>query len=342
MLARAPRFWDRSGSTLGTLLTPLGWLVGAITLRRMAQPGVGVGVPVLCIGNPTVGGSGKTPTVIAVLAALSARGARPYALLRGHGGREHGPLQVDPALHDAHAVGDEALLLARHAPTIVARDRVAGARLALAQGASHVVMDDGFQNPALVKDASLLVLDGRGAIGNGQVLPAGPLRAPMGPQVARADAVLIVGEGEAGRAAADAAGAEQIWSGRLAPAPAAARALRGQRLLAFAGIGRPEKFFATLSALGADVVETHAFPDHHPYTPAHIAALIRRAQSAGLTAITTEKDMVRLSDSAFAALRPDLHSLPVRMVLDDALALNTLIERAEAAFAARQSLIQLG
>ncbi len=330
IFARAPRFWSAPQSLAGTLLAPFGSVVGAITLRRMARPGTGVPVVVICVGNPTVGGSGKTPTALAVLARLKARGARPFALLRGHGGREAGPLIVDPALHDAGAVGDEALLLAQAAPTIISRDRVAGARLALDSGASHVVMDDGFQNPSLVKDAAVLVLDGAAGIGNGRVLPAGPLRAPFADQLDQADALLVVGPG----AALPSAG-KPLLRARLLPDPTVADALRGQKLLAFAGIGRPEKFFATLRDIGAILVETRAFPDHHAYTLADIQRLLEQAFVGNLRLVTTTKDMARLSPPDFAEARRYIHVLPVRLELDDMGMLDRLIDLAEARAAAR-------
>ena len=337
MFAQAPRFWSVPGSLAGVLLSPLGALIGAVTVHRMGQPGEAIGLPVICIGNPTVGGTGKTPTAIALLNALTARGARPFALLRGHGGREAGPLRVNLDRHGPADVGDEALLLARHAPTIVSRDRPAGARLALAEGATHVVMDDGFQNPSLVKDASLLLVDAAAGIGNGHVLPAGPLRAPLKPQLARADAVLVVGEGIAGLQAARDAGAPTIETGHLVPVARDAQALKGKRVLAFAGIGRPDKFFATLAAAGADVVARQAFPDHHPYGVDEITALVLKARVAGLTPVTTQKDAVRLSGPTFAQIRPDIATLGVEMVPAAANLFDDLVALADSRFAARTS-----
>lgn len=335
MFSRAPRFWARPESLAGALLSPIGGIVGAVTLRRMGQPGEAVGLPVICIGNPTVGGTGKTPTAIALLATLTARGARPFALLRGHGGREAGPLRVDLVRHGPADVGDEALLLARHAPTIISRDRPTGARLALAEGATHVVMDDGFQNPSLVKDASLLLIDAATGIGNGHILPAGPLRAPLQPQLARADAVLVVGEGSAGRDAAREAGAPTIEAGRLVPVAQDAQALKGKRVLAFAGIGRPEKFFATLEAVGATVVTRRALPDHHPYRPDEIRDLVTKALADGLVPVTTQKDAARLSGPDFAAARAAIRTLGIEMVPAAPNLFTDLAALAEARFAAR-------
>ncbi|MFG1463550.1 tetraacyldisaccharide 4'-kinase [Xanthobacter sp. DSM 24535] len=337
MFARAPKFWSRPGSLAGALLAPVGWMVGAITLHRMAKPGVGVEVPVICIGNPTVGGAGKTPTALAVLERLKARGASPFALLRGHGGREAGPLRVDPARHDAAAVGDEALLLADAAPTIVSRDRLAGARLAVASGASHIVMDDGFQNPTLHKDAALLVVDGASGLGNGRVLPAGPLRAPFAAQATRADALLLIGTGAPGDYLARSASDIMVLRGHLSADTGDAAALLGRRLFAFAGIGRPEKFFQTLRALDLDVAETEAFPDHHPYTPGDLSRLHGQAQAGGLCLVTTAKDLSRLRGESLAPLRAHVEVLRVRLDLEDQSRFDVLIAQAEARAARRLS-----
>lgn len=377
---RAPAFWADPASLRARLLAPLGQVYGAITLARMARAGGRVGVPVICVGNPTLGGAGKTPVAIALLHHIAAQGGWPFALLRGHGGTAQTPLLVDPAGHDAGEVGDEALLLARHAPTVVAGgDRLGGALLAARLGASHIVMDDGFQNATLHKDASLLVVDGGFGLGNGRVFPAGPLRAPLAPQLARADALMVVGGGDAGdrlvaglgpargetesarsatadagrdmapssararelpsatrhppgldRAAGsgsthassrpqapgptrDAARPPALLRGALVPDPAAVERLRGRPLHAFAGIGRPEKMFAMLEALGLDVRETTAFPDHHPYSAAEIDGLVRRAAAAGALPVTTEKDMARLGSPGFAAARQAIATIPVTL-----------------------------
>ncbi|MDI4658226.1 tetraacyldisaccharide 4'-kinase [Xanthobacter autotrophicus] len=335
---RAPAFWWRRAGLASSLLSPIGAAVGAIALSRMGKAGGRVDAPVLCIGNPTVGGAGKTPTAIALLERLKARSATPFALLRGHGGTARMPLRVDPEIHDAGAVGDEALLLARHAATIVAGGaRWAGAELAVEAGASHIVMDDGFQNPSLHKDVSVLVVDGMVGVGNGCVTPAGPLRAPLLPQLARADAVLVVGDGAAGAevaARATAAGCT-VLRGRLVPDPAAAAALRGVPLVAFAGIGRPEKFFATLEGEGLTLRARHAFADHHPFRPAEIARLAQDARAQGARLVTTEKDRTRLAGQAFAGqafagVLDTIATLPVTLALDDPHALDALADLAEA------------
>jgi tetraacyldisaccharide 4'-kinase len=293
---RAPAFWWRNASVAARLLVPLAAAYGTIAAARLRRPGVAPGVPVLCIGNLTVGGAGKTPTALATARLLAAAGERPVFLSRGYGGRVAGPVRVDPQRHGAADVGDEPLLLAGAAPTIVAGDRVAGAHAAVAAGASVIVMDDGFQNPSLRKDVVLLVIDGRRGIGNGLVLPAGPLRAPLAPQLTRADALLMIGEPSgAATVVAAARGLDvPIFHGRLTPDPAVAATLKGRKVLAFAGIGDPEKFFATVTTSGIDAPIRRAFPDHHRYTRADASELLADADRHGLVLLTTAKDFVRL------------------------------------------------
>ena len=275
-------------------------------------------VPVLCIGNLTLGGAGKTPAALAVARLLIGAGERPFFLTRGYGGRHPGPVRVDPARHRASEVGDEPLLLTRLAPTIVARDRVAGAMLAI--GASVIVMDDGFQNPSLIKDRSIVVIDGRRGIGNGRVFPAGPLRAPLAVQLERIDALLVVGTSSGASTVIAAATARGIpvFQGRLEPEPAMVARWAGRRMLAFTGIGDPEKFFATLAAAGIDVPVRESFPDHHRYSGSEAAALLARADQEGLDLVTTEKDLARLAgDPEVAALAARAHALPVALAFDD-------------------------
>ncbi|HYG87377.1 MAG TPA: tetraacyldisaccharide 4'-kinase [Azospirillum sp.] len=316
---KTPGFWYRPAGPLAWLLAPLGSLYGLSVRRRFATAvPQRAGVPVMCVGNLVAGGAGKTPVAIAVAEALAGRGRVAHFLTRGHGGALRGPVAVDPARHTATDVGDEALLLAAHAPTWVARDRVAGARAAAAAGAQAVVMDDGFQNPHLTKNLSLVVVDGTAGFGNGFQVPAGPLREPVARGLARADAVVVMGEDRAGIAARVAP--TPVLHARLEPADTD---LSGKRVLAFAGIGRPEKFFATLRGLGADVVETAAFADHHPYTEGEVRHLLERADAAGALAVTTAKDAVRLPP----ALRERVRTLPVRAVWADGGALEALLDR---------------
>jgi tetraacyldisaccharide 4'-kinase len=312
---RDPDFWWRSDAVAARLLAPAAAAYGFVAARRMAQPGWRAGVPVLCVGNFTVGGSGKTPTAIAVAKLLTEAGRRPFFLSRGYGGTLAGPVRVDA--QPAAAVGDEPLLLARAAPTIVARDRPAGARAAVAAGAEAIVMDDGWQNPSLAKDLVIAVLDGRRGIGNGRVFPAGPLRAPLAFQVQHADALLVIGP--AGPAAAPAiAAADQRrlprFAGELVPDPAAVAKLAGTPALAFAGIADPDKFFATLEASGVTVVARRVFSDHHRYTADEIARLMADADAQRLTLLTTEKDMARLTgDPAARDLAARAVALPVSL-----------------------------
>lgn len=290
---RAPEFWQNK-SWPARLLAPAGWLyaaAGAWRARR-ARP-LRLDVPVFCVGNLTAGGTGKTPVALALGAHLLARGRRPVFLSRGHGGRLVGPVRVDPAAHDAAAVGDEPLLLAAVAPTVIARDRAAGARAALALGADAVVMDDGLQNPSLAKTLRICVVDGETGFGNGRAIPAGPLRVDLARGLADTDLFVIMGPAQPGLAARLAAHAP-VLAASLHPDPDDAAVFRGRRVLAFAGIGRPAKFFATLAACGAELVGTAAFPDHHRYRAGELAALAARARAAGAVLATTAKDRVRL------------------------------------------------
>lgn len=293
---KAPAFWwDRTPGAIARLLLPFGALYGALTARRMARDGARADVPVICIGNFTAGGAGKTPTAIALAKALEARGERPVFLSRGYGGRVTQPTLVDRMTHSAAEVGDEPLLLAEAAPTIVAADRVAGARLAAAEG-SVILMDDGMQNPALAKDFTLAVIDGGAGFGNGLCLPAGPLRAPVAAQMAHVDALIAIGLGS-GITEAVALGAEgqkPVFRSTLTTDPAVADWLAGRRVIAFAGIGRPQKFFEMLLGYYAKLDGVHPFADHHPYSEADAAMLRGLAAARQVAIVTTEKDRVRL------------------------------------------------
>jgi tetraacyldisaccharide 4'-kinase len=314
---QAPAFWWKPGS--GGWLTPLAALYGAVAAVRMQSPGRRAGLPVICLGNLTVGGAGKTPAALAVAHLLHAAHERPFFLSRGYGGRLSGPLRVNPAVHKAADVGDEPLLLTRLAPTIVARDRVAGAKFAQFAGASVVVMDDGLQNPSLAKDLSIVLVDGRRGIGNGHIIPAGPLRAPLGIQLDHAQAIIVVGATEdAAAAVLDRVSRRglTIFHARLEPDRSVITAIGKRKVLAFAGIGDPEKFFATLHDAGIDAAEHAGFPDHHRFTAADAQGLIARAQVKGLMLLTTEKDLMRLSgEPELAALAERASALPVRLVI---------------------------
>jgi tetraacyldisaccharide 4'-kinase len=316
---RAPAFWaEREPSFAAQLLRPVAAIYGAVAGWRISRAGEQATLPVICVGNFTVGGTGKTPTVLALARMLIQLGERPAFLTRGYGGRLAGPAQVDLERHGPADVGDEPLLLARTAPTIVSRDRPAGARACIAAGASVIVMDDGLQNPSLGKDLALTVLDGANGIGNGLCLPAGPLRAPLAAQWRVVDAIIVVGQGTPGEILADEALSQgkQVLRARLEPGSDAAARLRGRRVLAFAGIGRPEKFFDTLEACGATVVRTRAFADHHPYSENEIRALREAARNESLLPVTTEKDHVRIV-ALGGELAEGVASLPVTLAFAD-------------------------
>lgn len=297
---RAPEFWARKDTTarLASLaLSPIGWIYGASVAwkRDHVQPHRPRAM-VVCIGNLTAGGSGKTPVAIAIASRLIENGVRCVFLTRGYAGRLQGPVLIEPAIHGARDVGDEALLLAAIAPTVVATDREAGAALADTLCADVIVMDDGYQNFALVKDLSIVVVDAQIGFGNGSVLPAGPLREPVSQGLARADAVALIGKGDV-----DLCGYHgPILRANLLPLT---ESLLGRRVVAFAGIGRPKKFFATLSALGADVLEMREFADHHFYSAHEIANIKESAERLQADLITTEKDFVRLEAAQRGGIR---------------------------------------
>lgn len=325
---RDPAFWWRGAGLRASLLAPFGFLYGTIATRRLTMKGAQAGLPVLCVGNFTLGGAGKTPTTIMLSRMLADAGERPYCLSRGYGGAAAGPKLVDAHADVATQVGDEALLLARAAPTVVARDRVAGAAFARAQGATMIVLDDGLQNPSLAKDFTLAMIDARRGVGNGCVFPAGPLRAPLAAQLAQTDALLVVGEGNAadGVAARLRAQSRPIFHARLAPEQGAVSALKGRNVLAFAGIGDPEKFFATAREAGIAVSQCRAFPDHHRFSAEDAGELIMDAEHSGLALLTTEKDCARMAgEPLLEALATRVHTLPVTMVVEEADELRRLI-----------------
>jgi tetraacyldisaccharide 4'-kinase len=310
----APDFWQHRGA-LARLLAPLGALHGAsVPIRRVVAKPFDPGVPVICVGNLTAGGTGKTPVAIAIADALRARGRKPFFLTRGYGGSARGPALASRA-HSAAVMGDEALLLARHAQTVVARDRAAGARLAVEKGTDVIVMDDGHQNFTLHKTLSLVVVDAQTGFGNGLQIPAGPLRESVRQGFARADAVVLVGEG-----GPDLKG----FNGPVLRAHLVAdgAAFAGQQVFAFAGIGRPGKFFAALEQAGAQMTGSCAFPDHHPYTEEELLQL--RAVAGDAHLVTTQKDFVRMT----IAGREGIRVLKVAAVFEPPDTLAGLLDRA--------------
>jgi tetraacyldisaccharide 4'-kinase len=282
-------------------------------------------VPVICVGNLTAGGAGKTPTAMALVNRLAARRIAVQVVSRGHGANLTGPVRVDERRHDAGEVGDEPLLLSPFAPVWIGRDRAAAGRAAAADGAAAVVMDDGFQNPGLAKDLSIVVVDAEAGFGNGRVIPAGPLREPVSDGLARADLVLAIGTPEARAALVadwpEVAALPQI-GGEIGPL-ATGMDWRGLRCVAFAGIGRPEKFFATLAGLGAEIVARHPFGDHARYGPRILARLEAEALGQGAQLVTTEKDAVRLPPS----VRSRVLVVPVRLEVDDWAPLDAALDR---------------
>lgn len=316
----APEFWARPG-ILPALLSPAAaiWGLAARLRQRGAKP-TRVGIPVLCVGNLVAGGAGKTPTALALGALLHARGGSPYFLTRGYGGTLSGPVQVDVSTHMSADVGDEALLLAALAPTWVSHDRVTGAQAAEAAGATVIVMDDGFQNPKLAKDLSFIVVDGEYGFGNGRLMPAGPLRESVADGLARAQAMIVIGEDRHG-IAASLDGKLPVLRARLEPDASALR-LAGRTVLAFAGIARPAKFYETLRRLGCNVAITQDFADHHPYTPDEIMALCESASAFGALPVTTEKDLARFPAEA----RGMVETMRVRLTWDDPAAVEALLK----------------
>ena len=324
---RAPGFWTKPKPTLfARALQPIGALAGGATARRMRQRGERAGAPVICVGNFVAGGAGKTPAAIALARMLIAEGRRVAFLSRGYGGASRvEPKLVDVNVDDAKLVGDEPLLLARIAPCWVGADRVKSARAAVEAGANALVLDDGLQNPALAKDLALAVVDGETGFGNGLCVPAGPLRAPVKAQSPLVAALIVIGGEEAALSAITAvAPGKPVIRATLEPDALAAAPLIGREVVAFAGIARPEKFYATLRRVGAQIVATRDFADHHHYSAREIEALIEEAGRRGALLATTEKDSVRLTARQARAVV----ALPVTLRFEDPQALLRMLRRA--------------
>ena len=317
---RPPDFWHEESSGFGGLvaglLTPVGAALDAAgRLRRAIARPYRAPVPVICVGNLVAGGSGKTPVALSLAAILAGRGIDVAIVMRGYGGRLAGPVRVDPRIHEAEAVGDEALLAAAQTKCWAARDRAAGVRAAGADGSRAIILDDGFQNPHVAKDLSFVVVDAGYGFGNCRLIPAGPLRERIADGFARADAVVLLGDGEFG--VVD----RPMLHATLEPV--AGERFAGAKIVAFAGIGRPEKFFASLRGLSADLIAERSFPDHHRYREHELAALRREAATADALLVTTRKDWVRLPP----AERADIQVLDVELRWHDKAALDSLLAR---------------
>ncbi len=324
---RAPGFWaSRKPTALARLLAPVGMVYGAVAARGLRRQGARVGAPVVCVGNFVAGGAGKTPTALALARMLIADGRRVAFLSRGYGGaRRVEPVRVDPNLHDAATVGDEPLLLAAVAPCWVGPDRLRSARLAVQAGAEVLVLDDGLQNPALAKDLAIAVVDGEAGFGNGLCVPAGPLRAPLSVQAPLAHVLIIVGGDERARAEiAAAAPGRPLFAASLEPDALAAAPLIGREVVAFAGIARPDKFYATLRRIGAQVVATRDFPDHHVFAGRELARLVEEAAQRRALLVTTEKDRVRLGPQYARSVM----TLPVTLRFEDPRGVKGMLQRA--------------
>lgn len=330
-MTKAPEFWWSDKKTLlAHILAPAGWVYGRIAGRRMLQkPEYRSKLPVICIGNFVAGGTGKTPFALNLADLLTENGHKPGVLLRGYGGKEAGPLLVQPEVHTSEDVGDEALLLAQAGPTVVSGNRPLGAALLEQQNVDLIIMDDGFQNPSLHKDMSIALTDCAVGSGNGYCIPAGPLRAPAQTQIVKTDCLVLVGEGEAAEPLVHLAGRKglPILHAEIRPEPN--EDLQDRPLFAFAGIGRPEKFFQTLKNLGYAVKKTRAFADHHRFTETEAQDLLTQAEAEGLQLVTTAKDMVRLQSGEaelFRWLESRAEVLDVSMEVADESRLIALIK----------------
>jgi tetraacyldisaccharide 4'-kinase len=318
---KAPNFWAKDGY-LPQILDPLGRLfkVGG-AIRQLTTPVHVAGIPVICVGNLVVGGAGKTPIALSLAGQLAKMGQVAAFLTRGYGGRLIGPIQVDPSVHDARDVGDEALLLAEIAPTWVSRNRGKGGDAARDAGAEIIIMDDGFQNPGLTKTLSLVVVDGGYGFGNGRMLPAGPLREPIAQGLERASVVVLIGTDEAKITGSL---PKHLPVLRATISPIAHDRLRvGVSVLGFAGIGRPSKFRASLETLGLKIAHFKTFADHHSYTANEIQALLSEAERLGAVPVTTAKDYVRLP----ADVRSQIERLDIAVRWEDEAALLLVLEK---------------
>jgi tetraacyldisaccharide 4'-kinase len=329
-LEEAPPFWWKKPGALAVLLSPLALVWGkAAALRMGLAPSASIDVPVLCVGNMIAGGAGKTPTCIALARAAIRRGSRPGFLSRGFGGRITGPHRVDPRRNRADAVGDEPLLLADVAETVISADRRAGAAMLFAQGCDLLLLDEGFQNPSLRKDFSIVVIDAKRGIGNGFSIPSGPLRAPVGAQLRHASAVLVIGDAPGGdfviRQAARRG--KPVFQGSIV-ADDPPELWQGKRVLAFAGIADPGKLHESLREAGVNVVVSRNFHDHHFYSDEEAQELLDLAAQHELQLVTTSKDLARLSGLGRFQEKLARQStvFPIHLEFDDPRAADLILE----------------
>ena len=325
---KEPKFWSNPADRPGLaarILAPLGAIYADQTARRVAKSGFKASVPVICIGNINAGGTGKTPTVIALAQRLIERGKLVHVVSRGYGGSLDGPLRVDERRHSADQVGDEPLLIAAFTPAWISKDRAAGVRAAQEDGADVILLDDGMQNGSVEKDATIVVVDAHRGFGNGRVIPAGPLREPISRGLARANAVISIGDTAAQERFSS------LWSNAVTVPRLSAELAplqtgfdwTDQPVLAFAGIGHPEKFFATLKGLGANLLRAEALSDHQPLSTQLMTRLEIEALALGAQMVTTEKDAVRLP----RAFRQKVVTLPVRLTSEDWSVLDDILAR---------------
>jgi tetraacyldisaccharide 4'-kinase len=320
----APKFWWKRPRLLSlsliqmVSLLPASFVYNFIASKRMAQEGLEIDIPVICVGNPVAGGAGKTPTAIKIAELLSAQGLKPVFLLRGYGGTLKGPVQVSDTEHSARHVGDEALMLSKLHPTVIAANRVDGALMAAELAADVIIMDDGFQNPGLQKNLSILVVDAAQGVGNGFVIPAGPLRLSLKNQILRAQAILLIGEGDAAVPVVRQAAKHGVPVFSAKRKNIIPKILLDKRLFAYAGIGNPRKFFDGLLGMGLNVISTFPFPDHHFYSEKDAEHILSYAEERKLSIVTTQKDHVRFYEGTKRAeLASKSHVIPLELVIED-------------------------
>lgn len=303
---KTPRYWQ-SRNLISWILTPIGCIYGAATsLRLKLKKTFKADVPVICIGNLTAGGVGKTPVSMAVAQILIKNGKKPFFISRGYGGRLSGVV-VDSQKHTAAEVGDEPLILSSVAPCVVCHDRAQAARIAIQNGADVLVMDDGFQNPSLYKDISLLVFNGQFGILNGKTIPAGPLRENLDKGLKRADAAVFIGD-------------DQTDLLKKLNLPVLRAVIKEEKpkhkntsVVAFAGIGYPQKFYDSLEKCGLHVANAYDFPDHHFYKKDELKVIMKKARKKGLPIYTTQKDFVKI----LPEMQNNFHVLKIRAEFED-------------------------